>query len=215
MTVTGKNDGFSPRWAAGLAVGAVPAASLLGGRANPSPDHPRTERWYDRLRKPGFTPPAPVFALAWPAIQAAQAYSGYKLLRAPASPERSAALGFLGHESGRRRGLERGVLRAKSDRLGDHRVCVERWKRYRLRDGRAAREYACGGSWTAAGAVGRLCDAAGRESLAPERRIASMITHLRTLSTVRPLPRTGFSFSWRFSARTTREQPGDLQVRCR
>lgn len=69
---------------------------MLGSRASPAPNHPRTKRWYDRLRKPGFTPPAPVFALAWPALQAAQAYSGYKLLRAPSSPERSAALTFWG-----------------------------------------------------------------------------------------------------------------------
>lgn len=96
MAFAGKNPGLSPRWAAGLAIGAVSAALLLGSRASPSPDHPRTKRWYDRLRKPSFTPPAPVFALAWPAIQAAQAYSGYRLLRAPASPERTAALAFWG-----------------------------------------------------------------------------------------------------------------------
>jgi tryptophan-rich sensory protein len=79
-----------------LAIGVVVGALALGGRASPSPDHPRTKRWYDRLRKPSFTPPAPVFALAWPAIQAAQAYSAYKLLRADHSSERTTALAFWG-----------------------------------------------------------------------------------------------------------------------
>lgn len=94
MAVTMSNGALSPRLASGLAVGVVAAALLLGGRSRPSPDQPRTKRWYDRLRKPGFTPPAPAFALAWPVIQAAQAYSGYKLLRLPASPERNAAIAF-------------------------------------------------------------------------------------------------------------------------
>jgi tryptophan-rich sensory protein len=96
LAATGANQGLSPRWAAGLAIGAVTAALLLGGRASPSPNHPRTKRWYARLRKPAFTPPTPVFALAWPALQAAQAYSGYKLLRAPTSPERTTAIAFWG-----------------------------------------------------------------------------------------------------------------------
>lgn len=96
MAATKDNSGLSPGWAAGLAIGAVAAALLLGGRTSPSPNHPRTKRWYERLRKPGFTPPTPVFALAWPALQAAQAYSGYKLLLAPKSPERSTALAFWG-----------------------------------------------------------------------------------------------------------------------
>jgi len=96
MAKTQKSDGLSPAWAAGLAVGAVSVALLLGGRSRPSPDQPRTKRWYDRLQKPGFTPPTPVFALAWPALQAAQAYSGYKLLRAPRSLERNTALAFWG-----------------------------------------------------------------------------------------------------------------------
>ena len=91
--ITG-DGALSPRWASGLAVGVVVAALLLGGRSRPSPDQPRTKRWYDGLQKPGFTPPAPVFALAWPLIQAAQAYSGYKLLCLPTSPERNAALAF-------------------------------------------------------------------------------------------------------------------------
>ncbi|WP_416221858.1 TspO/MBR family protein [Sphingomonas sp. S1-29] len=70
--------------------------SATGPSPSPSLSSPRAQRWYDRLRKPGFTPPAPVFALTWPTIQAAQAYSGYSLLRAPPSPERTTALVFWG-----------------------------------------------------------------------------------------------------------------------
>lgn len=91
-----RDFGVSPAWAAGLAIGAVSVALFLGGRSRPSSNQPLTKRWYDRLQKPGFTPPKPVFALAWPALQAAQAYSGYGLLRAANSPERTTALVFWG-----------------------------------------------------------------------------------------------------------------------
>lgn len=96
MTLKSRRGGLSPHLAAGLAAAVVIGALAVGSRASPSPDHPRTRRWYERLRKPGFTPPAPVFALAWPVIQAAQAYSGYRLLRATVSPERTAALALWG-----------------------------------------------------------------------------------------------------------------------
>ncbi|WBH15883.1 TspO/MBR family protein [Sphingomonas radiodurans] len=96
MTKKTTNGGLSPRWSAGVAIGVVVGALVVGGRASPSPDNPKTKRWYDRLRKPAFTPPAPVFALAWPVIQAGQAYSGYRLLRADGSPERNTALALWG-----------------------------------------------------------------------------------------------------------------------
>lgn len=83
---------MSPGAAAGLAVGAVFAALLVGKRASPSPDHPRTQRWYKRLDKPNFTPPTPVYPIAWTAIEASLAYGGYRLLRAEPSPERTKAL---------------------------------------------------------------------------------------------------------------------------
>jgi tryptophan-rich sensory protein len=83
------------RPAAALAVAAVLGASALVGRRNaPDPSHPATRRWYARLRKPGFTPPAPVFGAAWPALEAGLAVSGYRLLRAPAGPARDAAVGL-------------------------------------------------------------------------------------------------------------------------
>jgi tryptophan-rich sensory protein len=78
--------------AAGICIGAVVAALLVGKRASPSPDHPRTQRWYTRLDKPDFTPPAPIYPVAWTAIEASLAYGGYRLLRSYPSTERTEAL---------------------------------------------------------------------------------------------------------------------------
>lgn len=44
------------------------------------------------LRERFFTPPMPVFPIAWTAIEAALAYGGYRLLRSEPSPERTTAL---------------------------------------------------------------------------------------------------------------------------
>ena len=85
-------DKLSPGLAAGLAVGAVVAALIVGQRSSPRPDHPQTQRWYRRLEKPNFTPPMPVFPIAWTSIEAALAYGGYRLLRSESSPERTTAL---------------------------------------------------------------------------------------------------------------------------
>lgn len=79
--------------AACLASGVVMAAQLNGARFNPGPGHPRTAAWYARLRKPGFTPPGPVFGLAWTGLDALLAYAGYRLLQAPAGQARGVALG--------------------------------------------------------------------------------------------------------------------------
>lgn len=86
------SKGLPPVVAAGLVVGAVTAALLIGKRASPTPEHPGTRRWYRRLDKPGFTPPSAVYPIAWTGIQASLAYGGYRLLRADPSPERSTAL---------------------------------------------------------------------------------------------------------------------------
>lgn len=92
MAARATGRGLSPTVAAGLAFGAVTAALLVGKRAGPTPDHPRTRRWYGRLDKPEFTPPSPVYPIAWTGIQAALAYGGYRLMRADPSPERTTAL---------------------------------------------------------------------------------------------------------------------------
>ena len=96
MTATSNGGGQSPLLAAGLAIGAVSVALLVGKRTSPSPDHPRMRRWYKRLDKPDFTPPATVYPIAWTAIQAGLAYAGYRLMRAEPSPERTTALALWG-----------------------------------------------------------------------------------------------------------------------
>jgi tryptophan-rich sensory protein len=87
------DNGMRQTSAAGLATACVVTAQLVGARWNPAPTHPRTALWYAGLRKPSFTPPGPVFGLAWTALDALQGYAGYRLLKAPASPARTAALG--------------------------------------------------------------------------------------------------------------------------
>ena len=82
--------------AAILATAAVVSAQLVGGRYGPAPNHPRTVTWYASLRKPSFTPPGPVFAVAWTMLDALLGYSGYRLLTAPPSRRRNAALGAWG-----------------------------------------------------------------------------------------------------------------------
>ena len=79
--------------AAMLAGSAVVAAQLSGGRYRPTPDQPRTAAWYLALRKPSFTPPGPVFGIAWTVLDTLLGYSGYRLLRAEPSPRRNLALG--------------------------------------------------------------------------------------------------------------------------
>ncbi len=88
--------GFGQLAAAAISIGTVAAAVLVGGRASPTPHHPRTRRWYRELNKPGFTPPAPAYAVAWTGIQAGLAYGGYRLLRRPPSSDRNLALALWG-----------------------------------------------------------------------------------------------------------------------
>lgn len=79
--------------AAALAGSAVISAQLTGRQWNPSPTHPRTAAWYLALRKPSFTPPGPVFGVAWTVLDALLGYGGYRLLMAPPSSRRTIALG--------------------------------------------------------------------------------------------------------------------------
>ncbi len=82
--------------AASLAGGAVLAAQLAGGRFGPTPNRPRTAAWYAALRKPSFTPPGPVFGIAWTGLDALLGYAGYRLLTRPPAAPRTVALGFWG-----------------------------------------------------------------------------------------------------------------------
>jgi tryptophan-rich sensory protein len=83
------------RVAAGAAsAGLLVAAQWSAKRFSPTPDHPRTAAWYASLRKPSFTPPGPVFGLAWTGLDGGLAFCGYRLLAAPRSVRRNVALGL-------------------------------------------------------------------------------------------------------------------------
>nr|WP_284947990.1 TspO/MBR family protein [Acidisoma sp. PAMC 29798] len=69
---------------------------MSGGSFAPAPAHPRTAVWSARLRKSPLTPPGPVFAGAWTAIEVLLWYGGARLMAQEPSPKRNAALGFWG-----------------------------------------------------------------------------------------------------------------------
>lgn len=82
--------------AALVAGSAVALAQGVGARANPTPDHPRTAAWYASLRKPSFTPPGPVFGIAWTSLDILLGFTGYRILKAGPSTARTAALSAWG-----------------------------------------------------------------------------------------------------------------------
>jgi benzodiazapine receptor len=57
-------------------------------------------RWYRRLRKPPFNPPAWVFGPVWSALYGLMSLSAYRVWRKPASPERTRALAIWGTQLG-------------------------------------------------------------------------------------------------------------------
>ena len=87
MTVARSMKASKAAWIAGVA---VLGCAVVGG-AN-GPQQPRAALWYLRLRKPGYTPPGPAVGAAWSLLEPLLAFSGYRLLRAPASPARIVAL---------------------------------------------------------------------------------------------------------------------------
>ena len=78
--------------AALVAASAVTLAQAIGARSNPSPSHPRTAAWYAALRKPSFTPPGPVFGIAWTGLDILLGFAGYRLMTTRPSPKRNTAL---------------------------------------------------------------------------------------------------------------------------
>lgn len=68
---------------------ALGALTMLGAGA---PD----KAWYQSLRKPVFQPPSWVFGPVWTVLYGTIAYSGYRIWRAPKSPERTRALALWG-----------------------------------------------------------------------------------------------------------------------
>ncbi len=89
-------SGLSPLAAGAIVAGTVIGAVMVGSRSSPTPDHPRTRRWYRKLEKPGFTPPPPVYAVAWTGIQAGLGFGAYRLLRRAPSQQRMLALTLWG-----------------------------------------------------------------------------------------------------------------------
>ena len=77
--------------AAAAAIGGVAVAGIIG--AQNGPQRPLTALWYARLHKPGYTPPGPAIGAAWSVLELLLAASGYRLLRAPRSGARNAAVG--------------------------------------------------------------------------------------------------------------------------
>lgn len=80
----------------GLTVGAVLASALIARANSPIPDNPDVEHYYERLKKPGFSPPKAAFAIIWPPLFLALTLSGLRVWNAPSSPERTQALTLWG-----------------------------------------------------------------------------------------------------------------------
>ena len=95
-------------WSKRLSTGTIPAPlavviassslllpSLMSVPSSPSPNHPRIMLWYRTLRQPWFKPPDIAIPVAWTAIEAALAFSSYRLLRSRATAARNNALGLM------------------------------------------------------------------------------------------------------------------------
>ena len=94
LTTHDRHGALSPVSALGAVAGTIALVAWSGQKFAPTPAHPGTLAWYLRLRKPGFTPPGPVFGAGWGAIEAFLAWGGYRLLRRRSSPDRNAAVGL-------------------------------------------------------------------------------------------------------------------------
>lgn len=95
MTDTPETRGFSPLAAGAIVAGALAFSGWLGTRHRPEPvSDADTFRWYRGLRKPGFTPPDPVFGAVWPLLQLGLAWGGYRLFRREPGRARNAAAGL-------------------------------------------------------------------------------------------------------------------------
>lgn len=78
-------------WYALLGFGVtVAAAGWFGARH--SPRQRRAKLWYQRLKKPAYSPPSYVFPFVWTALYSLIAVSGWQVWEAKASPERTRAL---------------------------------------------------------------------------------------------------------------------------
>ena len=88
--------GRTGRLLAGLGFGALAyGAAALGGLAMRGRGSAKGT-WYRSLDKPAFQPPSWLFGPVWTVLYGTIAYSGYRIWRAPRSPERSRALALWG-----------------------------------------------------------------------------------------------------------------------
>jgi benzodiazapine receptor len=74
---------------------AVAATAVLGTLAMRGRGSPRSW-WFLTRRKPSYQPPNWVFGPVWTVLYAAIAYSGWRVWRKPASPQRTRALALWG-----------------------------------------------------------------------------------------------------------------------
>ncbi|MEO7455334.1 MAG: TspO/MBR family protein [Gemmatimonadaceae bacterium] len=83
---------------AGVALAAFVAVTAIAPAIGirQSPANPRIARWYRGLAKPPFTPPSAAFGPVWTTLYALIAASGWRVWRAPSSPERTRALVLWG-----------------------------------------------------------------------------------------------------------------------
>jgi translocator protein len=74
-----------------LAIIAVAATSLVGQLAT----YPNLAPWYAGLAKPSFNPPSWVFGPVWTTLYLLMAFSAWRILRLPGTPERRWALSLF------------------------------------------------------------------------------------------------------------------------
>ena len=84
--------GLSPTAAVLTIAGVLSVAGLVARRYSPDPTHPKIQRWYKSLEKPPYKPPDPLFGAIWPVLETLHSYGAYRLMQAPRSSERDAAL---------------------------------------------------------------------------------------------------------------------------
>lgn len=70
--------------------------ALAGGRSTRG----GLSRWYEKLNKPPFQPPAWLFAPVWTVLYGLIATSGWRIYRRPSSPRRRRALGLWAAQLG-------------------------------------------------------------------------------------------------------------------
>lgn len=95
-TLPDDRGAFPPLTAGLLAVGIVGVAAVAAGLMAREAEQRGSKEWYENLDKPAATPPNYVFGIVWPAIEAALAFGGFRLLSKRSSGARNGALAFLG-----------------------------------------------------------------------------------------------------------------------